>query len=63
MEATTPVAISVDSDERELLRELLDIEQDRLLVEIRHTDHRNYREQLRRRLQIIERLQEHCRHV
>ncbi len=63
MEATTPSPINVDSDELALLEELLDFERDRLLVEIRHTDHRNYRDQLRRRLTIVERLKEHCQHV
>ncbi|MFB3777231.1 MAG: hypothetical protein ACE141_06445 [Bryobacteraceae bacterium] len=60
MEAITPVAISVESDELALLRELLDSERNRLLVEIRHTDHRTYRDQLRQRLEVVERLMERC---
>ena len=47
MEPITPVSISVESEDLALLKELLDSEQDRLLVEIRHTDHRSYRDQLR----------------
>jgi hypothetical protein len=63
MEATTPLSISMDTEELALLKGLLDCEQDRLLIEIRHTDHRSYREQLRRRLETVERLKEHCRQV
>ena len=63
MEAITPVSISVESEDLALLKELLDSERDRLLVEIRHTDHRNFRDQLRRRLTVVERLMEHCRQI
>lgn len=61
MESITPVSISVESEDLALLKELLDSEQDRLLVEIRHTDHRSYRDQLRQRLAVVERLIEDCR--
>jgi len=57
----TPVSISMESEDLALLKELLDSEQDRLLVEIRHTDHRHYRDQLRQRLAAVERLIEQCR--
>jgi hypothetical protein len=63
MEPVTPVSISVESEDLALLKELLDSERDRLLVEIRHTDHRNFRDQLRRRLTVVERLMEHCRQI
>ena len=63
MEAITPVSISMESEDLALLKELLDSERDRLLVEIRHTDHRNFRDQLRRRLTVVERLMEHCRQI
>jgi hypothetical protein len=63
MEAITPVSISLESEDLALLKELLDSERDRLLVEIRHTDHRNFRDQLRRRLTVVERLMEHCRQI
>jgi hypothetical protein len=63
MEAITPVSISMESENLALLKELLDSERDRLLVEIRHTDHRNFRDQLRRRLTVVERLMEHCRQI
>jgi hypothetical protein len=45
-----------NSEERALLAELIDAEQARVLVEVRHTDHRAYRDELRRRLDILERL-------
>jgi hypothetical protein len=63
MEPVTPMSISVESEDLALLKELLDSERDRLLVEIRHTDHRNFRDQLRRRLTVVERLMEHCRQI
>jgi len=42
------------------LAELLESERARLVIEIRHTDHRSYRDQLRGRLAIVERLEERC---
>jgi hypothetical protein len=47
-------SLDLSSDERALITELLVSEQARLLVEIRHTDHRTYRNELRRRLETIE---------
>jgi hypothetical protein len=38
------------------LRQILEAEQARMLVEIRHTDHRSFRDELRRRLALVERL-------
>ena len=61
MEPITPMSISLESEDLALLKELLESEQDRLLVEIRHTDHRSYRDQLRQRLALVERLIEDCR--
>lgn len=60
--ATTPATISLNlaGEELAVLKELLETEQARLLVEIRHTDHRSFREDLRRRLEIVERLIEQC---
>lgn len=60
--ATTPATISLNlaGEELAVLNGLLDTEQARLLVEIRHTDHRSFREDLRRRLEIVERLIEQC---
>lgn len=60
--ATTPATISLNlaGEELAVLNGLLETEQARLLVEIRHTDHRSFREDLRRRLEIVERLIEQC---
>ena len=59
--ATTPaISLNLASEELAVLDELLETEQARLLVEIRHTDHRSFRDDLRRRLEIVERLIEHC---
>jgi hypothetical protein len=49
---TEPVNFS--AEESTLLAELLHAEQARLLVGIRHTFHREYRDELRRRLDIVE---------
>jgi len=50
-----PLTFSAD-DEIMLLTELLESEQARLLVGIRHTFHREYRDELHRRLDLVERL-------
>jgi hypothetical protein len=52
------VSFAPNSEEIALIAELLDSEQARLLVEIRHTDHRAYRDELRRRLDLVERLRQ-----
>lgn len=44
------------NDELDLLAELLAAEQARLLVGIRHTFHREYRDELSRRLDLVESL-------
>ncbi len=41
---------------RELLAELLEAERHKLLLEIRHSDHRQFREQLGRRYDLVEAL-------
>lgn len=59
---TMPVAsFNLAGEELTTLGELLEAEQARLLVEIRHTDHRSYREELRHRLAVVERLIDSCR--
>jgi len=50
-----PLTFSTD-EEVNLLTELLDAEQARLLVGIRHAFHREYRDELHRRLDLVERL-------
>lgn len=57
MNPTTPEPLTFSSDpEVSLLTELLEAEQARLLVGIRHTFHREYRDELHRRLDLVERL-------
>lgn len=59
--ATMPtISLNLAGEELTVLNELLETEQARLLVEIRHTDHRSFRDDLRRRLEIVERLIEQC---
>lgn len=60
MTDATHAPLELSSEELELLAELLQSEHAKLVIEIRHTDHRSYREQLRRRLAIVERLAERC---
>lgn len=54
---------SLNPEERELLAELLEAERHRLLLEIRHTDHRQFREQLGRRYDMVEALTTRMRQV
>lgn len=61
METMPAVTFNLAGEELTFLSELLTAEQARLLVEIRHTDHRTYREELRRRLAIVEHLIDTCR--
>jgi hypothetical protein len=61
MEAVTPATplyFQLAGEELTVLRELLESEQARLLVEIRHTDHRVYRNELRHRMDVVEHLLE-----
>jgi hypothetical protein len=57
MNPTTREPINFSGEEEfTLLTELLDSEQARLLIGIRHTFHREYRDELHRRLDLVERL-------
>jgi hypothetical protein len=56
METATPLYFHLAGEELTVLNELLESERLRLMVEIRHTDHRAYREELRHRLDIVEHL-------
>lgn len=53
--------LQLTGHELEIVAELLESERARLLVEIRHTDHRSYRDELRDRLDVVEKLVERCR--
>ena len=58
METASPLYFQLADEELSVLNELLESERLRLLVEIRHTDHRVFRDQLRRRLELVEHLLE-----
>ena len=61
MESVSHQPIQLNSEESELIAELLESERARLMVEIRHTDHRAYRDELRQRLDSVESLLGRCR--
>lgn len=60
MNATTHEPLSLTGEEVAILAELLESARTKLLVEIHHTDHRSFREQLRHRLALIEGLLARC---
>jgi hypothetical protein len=60
MEVMPAITLNLTGEERTVLRQILEAEQARLLVEIRHTDHRAYRDELRRKLASVERLLTEC---
>ncbi len=61
MNPTTQESLNLTSEELAILAELLESERTKLLVEIRHAQHRAFREELRHRLTLIESLAERCR--
>jgi hypothetical protein len=61
MDTVHEVDLKLAGEELEVLDELLESERSRLLVEIRHTDHRSYRDELRHRLDVVEHLLENCK--
>ena len=58
METVTPLYFQLAGEELTVLNELLESERLQLMVEIRHTDHRAYRDELRHRLEVVEHLLE-----
>lgn len=58
MNSTATEELSITSGERSILGELVEAERAKLLVEIRHTHHRAFRDDLRERLEAIEKLVE-----
>lgn len=52
--------LDLTSEEFAILAELLESERAKLLIEIRHTHHRSFRDELRHRLMLVERLVERC---
>ena len=61
MNATTHEPLNLNSEELAVLAELLESERAKLLIEIRHTHHRSFRDELRHRLALVEQLVERCR--
>ena len=61
MNGTTHEPLKLSSLELSILGELLEAECAKLRVEIRRTDHRTYRDELRRRLDILDSLAERFR--
>ncbi|MBZ5623445.1 MAG: hypothetical protein LAQ69_32690 [Acidobacteriia bacterium] len=61
MNSTTHELLNLSSEELAILAELLESARTRLLVEIRHTAHRAYRDELRHRLVVVEGLVERCK--
>jgi hypothetical protein len=59
--APSQESLNLKSEERTIVAELLESERAKLLVEIRHTDHRAFRDELRRRLNLVEDLAQRCR--
>jgi hypothetical protein len=56
MDEASVERLNLGGEQLAILAELLESERTRLLVEIRHTDHRSYRDQLRSRLNVVEQL-------
>ena len=60
MNATGNESLDLTGEELGVLAELLECERAKLLIEIRHTHHRAYRDELRHRLTVVEELVERC---
>jgi hypothetical protein len=60
MNTTTHEPLNLNREQLAILAELLESERARLLVEIRHTHHRSFRDELRHRLALVEELAERC---
>jgi Holliday junction resolvase len=58
--STTLEPLKVEGEQLALLLELLESARARMLVGIRHTDHRVFRDELRHRLTVVEQLIERC---
>ncbi len=61
MNPTAHQCLSLDTNEFTILTELLETARTRLLIEIRHMDHRAFRDELRERLTTVESLLNRCR--
>jgi len=61
MSAPAYAPLSLSNEELRILGALLESERAKLLVEIRHTDHRAFRDELRHRLMVVEGMAVRCR--
>jgi hypothetical protein len=50
----TEVSLTLDEEERELIREILEERHRTLLMEISHTDHHDFKVALRKKAEILE---------
>jgi hypothetical protein len=62
MNTATHESLSVSSDELAVLAEVLEAARTGLLVEMRHTHHRTFRDYLRKRLTVVDHLNELVNH-
>jgi hypothetical protein len=60
MNSTAHEPLGLTREELALVRELLESEVAKLLIGIRHTDHRAFRDELRHRLVSVQNLVERC---
>ncbi|MGB9456096.1 MAG: hypothetical protein WCB12_08645 [Bryobacteraceae bacterium] len=60
MNSTSHAPLDLNSEEFAIVAELLEAAQTRLLIEIRRTHHRSFRDELRHRLTLVESLVERC---
>ena len=63
MNPTALVPLNIEGEQLALLLELLESAHARMLVGIRHTDHRSFRDELRHRVTVVEQLIARCPHV
>jgi hypothetical protein len=61
--STTLEPLNLEGEQLTLVLEILESAQARLLVGIRHTDHRSFRDELRHRLTVVEQLIARCPQV
>jgi hypothetical protein len=61
MNAPAREPLTLSEEEFRVLTELLESERAKLLVEIRHTDHREFRDRLRDRQRVVDALAERLR--
>ena len=60
MNQTALEPLNVEGEQLALLLELLESAHARMLVGIRHTYHRTFRDELRRRVEVVEQLIQRC---